>query len=51
LYDLIKCSLCNKQYIRETTITEYNDNGEYYCDVKIGTTLEDNKDERIVSGE
>jgi hypothetical protein len=36
MYDLTECPLCNKQYIRETTITEYNVNGKYYYDVKDG---------------
>jgi hypothetical protein len=36
LYDITDCPLCKKQYIRETTITEYNDNGEYSYDVKDG---------------
>lgn len=36
MYDLTECPLCRKQYIRETTITEYNVNGEYYYDVKDG---------------
>ena len=36
MYDLTECPLCNKQYIRETTITEYNIKGKYYYDVKDG---------------
>jgi hypothetical protein len=39
MYDLIECPLCNKQYIRETTITEYNDNGECSLSLKIARLL------------
>jgi len=36
MYSITICPLCNKQYIRETNIIEYNDNGEYSYDVKDG---------------
>ena len=36
MYSITDCPLCNKQYIRETNITEYNDNGELYYDVTDG---------------
>ncbi|HUV81667.1 MAG TPA: hypothetical protein VMW53_01125 [archaeon] len=30
------CPLCNKEYLEDTTLIEYSENGKYYYDMRYG---------------
>ena len=36
VYDLKHCPLCNEEYLEDTTLIEYSENGKYYYDMRYG---------------